>query len=138
MATKRPGRELQALLAECDPAVAQLARKLRSLVIEEAPTATEIIYDAGYAISIIFSFTERWQDAFCHVAVYARHVNLQFNRGAELTDPEKRLKGSGKQMRHIQVKTEQDLQNDDLRHFVRLAVEHPRECLAGKPPPKRP
>ena len=134
MASGKPSKELQALLAECDPAVAKLALRLRSLVVGESSTATEIVFDAGYAISIMFSFTDRWQDAFCHIAVYSRHVNLAFNQGAKLPDPDHRLKGSGKQLRHIQVRTEEHLQNKDLLDFLRLAIEHSRATLESKPP----
>jgi hypothetical protein len=123
MAAKEPDRELLALLADHDPAVRARALALRSLVVEEAPTATEIVYDAGYAVSIAFSFTERWQDGFCMVVVYTKHVNLGFHRGAELLDPARRLKGTGKKMRHIKIKTDEDLTTqDDLREFVRRAI----------------
>jgi hypothetical protein len=124
MAAKRPSAELQSLLAEVDPAVANLALGLRSLVLEETPKAAETVFDAGYAISIFFSLTDRWQDAFCFVAVYARHVNLGFQRGKELADPEQQLQGKGKLLRHLKVRTEQDLRQPHLREFLRRAIEH--------------
>ncbi len=121
MSVRKPGKELLALLAERDPAVAQLALALRALVLEEAPTARETVYDAGYTVAVHFSFTDRWQDAFCYVAVYARHVNLGFNRGADLPDPERRLKGTGKRMRHLTVRTEDDLRQQYVRDLLDAA-----------------
>jgi hypothetical protein len=123
VAKRKPSNELETLLAEYDPAIRKLALALRSLVVEEAPTATEIVYDAGYAVSIIFSFTERWQDGFCMVVVYTKHVNLGFHRGAELPDPDKRLQGTGKLVRHLKVKREADPQMPHLRDFLRRALE---------------
>jgi hypothetical protein len=126
MGAKKPGRQLLDLLAEHDPAVVQLALGLRSLVLDLAPDANETVYDAGYTVSDIFSFTERWQDSFCMVTTYKRHVNLVFTRGARLPDPGRRLRGSGKQLRHLRVRTEDDLQNSDLRDFLDAAVARAR------------
>jgi hypothetical protein len=69
-----------------------------------------------------FSFNDRWQDSFCMVVVYTKHVNLMFTHGAKLPDPDRRLRGSGKQIRHLQVKSEDDLQNEVLRHFLNAAI----------------
>jgi hypothetical protein len=127
MATKKPNKELLELLADHEPAVVKLALALRSLVVETAPTANEIVYDAGYTISDIFSFTQRWQDSFCFIATYSKHVNLGFTHGAKLADPERRLRGKGKQLRHLQVRTEEDLQNEDLRTFLIAAIAHAQD-----------
>jgi hypothetical protein len=124
MGARKPSKELQTLLAEYDPAIRNLASGLRSLVLELAPTAKETVYDAGYAVSVHFSFTDRWQDGFCMVVIYNRHVNLGFHRGAALPDPEKRLKGKGKFMRHVRVQSEADLQEASVRELLRVAIEH--------------
>jgi hypothetical protein len=118
VSVRKPGKELLALLAERDPAVAKLALALRALILERAPAARETVYDAGYTVAVHFSLTDRWQDAFCYVAVYSRHVNLGFNRGAELPDPGRRLRGTGKRMRHLKVRTEDDLREQFLRDLV--------------------
>ncbi len=123
MAARRPSKELRELLAECDPVIAKLARGLRTLVLREAPAAHETVYDAGYAISVFFSFTERWQDAFCAVGVYSRHVNLGFPQGAELPDADRQLRGAGKRWRHLQVRTPDDLRQPHLGEFLRLAMQ---------------
>jgi hypothetical protein len=122
MGIKKPGKELLDLLADHDPVVVRLALALRSLVLELAPDANETVYDASYTVSDIFSFTDRWQDSFCMVATFTRHVNLVFTHGAKLVDPGRRLRGSGKQLRHFQVRTEADLQNGDLRDFLSAAI----------------
>ena len=53
----------------------------------------------GYAVSIAFTYTEKSRGAFCHIAVYKGHVNLGFNRGAELPGGEGVLEGTGKLIR---------------------------------------
>jgi hypothetical protein len=129
MAKQKPEKELLALIADHDPGIVQLALDLRSMILDAAPDARETVYDARYTISDIFSFTERWQDSFCMVAVYSKHVSLVFTHGARLPDPHRLLRGSGKQLRHLQARTEDDLQNDALRHFLEAAIARAREEL---------
>jgi hypothetical protein len=122
VSAKDPEKELLAQLRRYDPAVVDLALGLRSVVLDAAPSANETVYDAGYTVSDVFSFTERWQDSFCMVTTYSKHVNLMFTHGAKLADPRRRLRGKGKQFRHLQVKSREDLDSEVLRHFLDAAI----------------
>jgi hypothetical protein len=126
MATKKPGKELLELLGEHDAAVVELYLELSSLVVKLTPEANEIVYDAGYTVTDAYSFNERWQDSFCMITIHRKHVNLGLTHGAALADPERRLRGKGKQYRHIQVRTADDLKSEDLLHFLNAAIEHAR------------
>ena len=61
--------------------------------------------------------------ASCHIATYGAHVNLGFNRGAALPDPNRMLAGTGKAIRHIAIRCQDDLERPALRRFVRAAIE---------------
>ncbi len=122
MAAKNAEQQLRTLLAKHDPDIVHLVLSLRSLVREVAPDANEIVYDAGYTVSDIFSFTDRWQDSFCYIAPFSKHVNLGFTWGAKLPDPGRRLRGKGKQMRHLQVRSDDDIESDDLRTLLEAAI----------------
>ncbi len=98
-----PRPEYLAFLAPFEPQVIELALATRALVLGEAPQATELIYDAYNAVASGYSFTGRPSDAFIHIAVYARWVNLGFNRGSQLDDPGGVLQGSGRWIRHIRI-----------------------------------
>ncbi len=125
MKMKRPpSAELLKFLTAYDPAVGQLALALRELVLAEAPTANEFIYDAYNAVAIAFSFTDKWQTGFCHIAVYSRYANLGFQRGAELADPAGVLKGTGKLIRHIRIASADDLKQPHIRQYLRAAIKH--------------
>jgi Domain of unknown function (DU1801) len=104
----------------------RLALAARQRVLQEDPYATELIYDAYNAVSIVFSVTERLRDAFCHVAVYTHYINLGFNNGVQLADCHSRLKGSGRRIRHIRVSTLADLRDPELRAFIRTASANAR------------
>jgi hypothetical protein len=132
VAQRKPAPELLSFLMPYPETVAAMALALRDLVLQEAPDANEVI-SRGYAVSIAFTFTERWMDAFCYVAVYKAHVNLGFNRGAQLPGAEGVLEGTGKLMRHLPVRAPADLDNPNLRRFLRAAlkiVDRPAEKSA--------
>ena len=121
-----PRREYLEFLSAYEPGITALALAVRSLVLAEAPGAMELIYDAYNAVATGYSFTGRPSDAFVHIAAYAHWVNLGFNRGAELDDPDGVLQGSGRQVRHIRISEPADLRKPAVRSFVRAAIAHAR------------
>ncbi len=117
----RPPPELIRFLNPYDRAIQQLALSLRSLVLEEMAPCHENIYDAYNAVAIGYGPTDRVKDGVLHIAVYAGHVNLGFNHGAALADPLGTLKGTGKQIRHLTIKTPADLERPEIRSYIRRA-----------------
>jgi len=117
-----PAKQLLTYLAPYDPQVADLALALRDIVLEEAPEAIESLVNT-YAVAIGFSFTGKpLKDGFCHIVTYSTHVNLGFNRGAQLPDPDRVLEGSGKSIRHIRIRHHDDLDRPLVRRFLRAAI----------------
>lgn len=116
-----PPAALIKFLQPYDRAIQKLALSLRSLVLEEMAPCYENIYDAYSAVAIGYGSSERLQDGVFHIAVYANHVNLGFNHGATLDDPLGILKGTGRQIRHITIKTPADLARPEIRAYVRRA-----------------
>jgi hypothetical protein len=118
----KPRPEYLQFLSAYEPRITELALALRSLVLEEAPEATELIYDAYSAVAAGYSFTGRPSDAFIHIAAYARWVNLGFNYGSQLEDPQKVLQGTGQWVRHIRITDPADVKNPMLRSLVKTAI----------------
>jgi hypothetical protein len=118
-----PDPVLLEYLASYDPHVSRLALAVREVVLEEAPEAVESIFK-GYATVIGFSFAGKpLKDGFCHVVTYSSYVNLGFNRGALLPDPNRALAGKGKLIRHITIRNERDLDRQVVRRFLQSAIE---------------
>jgi hypothetical protein len=138
--TRPPDRQLLGYLASYDPHVSDLLLALRELVLEEAPDAKESLVK-GYAVSIGFSFTGKpLKDGFCHIVAYPTHVNLGFNRGAQLPDPNQALLGHGKAIRHITLRNQSELDRPFLRRYVQAAIEQvaaPPSHGASKPAPRK-
>jgi hypothetical protein len=126
-----PSEDLIRLLSQFDLSVGELALALREMVLEEAPAAVERLVRV-YALVFWYSLTGRMTDAFCQVVVYTKGVNLMFNRGAELDDPDGVLVGEGKIIRHIKVRRPEDLKNPHLRKFIRAALKHAKSIAREK------
>lgn len=74
------------------PQRAQL-QELRAIILALAPDASETLKWGQPCYSR--------QALFCYLQRANAHVTLGFQKGALMADPDKRLLGDGKQMRHI-------------------------------------
>jgi hypothetical protein len=127
-----PSEDLIRLLTRYSTSVGELALVLRAMVLKEAPAAVEKLFQV-YALVFWYSLSGRMSDAFCQVVVYSSGVNLMFNRGAELDDRDGVLVGEGKIIRHIKVRRREDLNNPNLRKFIRAALKHAKSRAREKP-----
>jgi hypothetical protein len=119
--THRPLPALIKFLKPYNADIRNLALELRTLVLEELAPCYENIYDAYSAVAIGFGTSDRLRDGILHIAVYTKHVNLGFNQGATLDDPKGILLGDGKQIRHIPIKTSEDIKRPAVRSYIRRA-----------------
>jgi hypothetical protein len=127
---KRPPHpQLLGFLTAYDPGIAELALALRQIILEEAPDASESIYQV-YTVAIWFGYSGKMKDMFCYITTNTRHVNLGFPRGAELPDPNRVLEGDGKSMRHIKFASERDLARPFVSRYIRAAMDQ----VAGAAP----
>ena len=135
-----PPRDLVRFLKPYDREIRDLALELRALVLEEMAPCYENIYDAYSAVAIGYGTSDRLSDGIFHIAVYSNHVNLGFNDGASLDDPKGILQGSGKLIRHITIKTAEDLERSELRAYIRRARKKALDDARklGEPAPKKP
>jgi hypothetical protein len=129
-----PDPEYLKLLGPYGDVIQKLALAARRLVLEEAPEASEFVYQV-YTIADHFTFTDRPSDAFVFTTTHANWVNLGFNFGAVLPDPDALLRGDGKLIRHVRIAQTARLAAPGIRELVRAAIaqaERP-EAGAGKP-----
>jgi hypothetical protein len=116
-----PDPEYLRLLLPYPEAIQKLALAARNLVLEEAPEANEFVYEV-YTIADHFTFTDRPSGAFVFTTTHANWVNLGFNFGSQLLDPDALLRGDGKWIRHIRIAQPADLAAPGVRQLVRAAV----------------
>ncbi len=70
-----PDPQLLGFLEAYDRHISDLALALREMILEEAPDASESIYQV-YTVAIWFGFSGKMKDMFCYIATNAGHVNL--------------------------------------------------------------
>ncbi len=138
--THRPPPALIKFLKPYDREIRDLALKLRELVLEEMAPCYENIYDAYSAVAIGYGTSGRLRDGIFHIAVYSKGVNLGFNDGANLADPKGILLGTGNRIRHITIKTPEDITRPAIRAYIRRAR---KQALSdarklGEPAPEKP
>ena len=63
-----------------------------------------------------------WNGPMIWMKAAKDHVSIGFWRGTEMDDPGKVLEGDGDRMRHIKVKSVDEIPADALRELVRQAV----------------
>lgn len=84
-------------IAERDAPVRAVLEELRALVHAALPDAAEgfkwgaPVFDNAHGVTVVYLYGGK------------DHANLGFVRGAELDDPHRILKGSGKAGRHVQI-----------------------------------
>src|SRR5215467_14389628 len=122
MVRRPPDPQLLGFLEAYDPTISGLALALREIILEEAPGASESIYQV-YTVAIWFGFSGKMKDMFCYIATSAGHVNLGFPRGTSLPDPNRVLEGKGKAMRHIKFRTQHDVERPFVRCYIQAALE---------------
>lgn len=118
---RAPPKELIRFLKRFDPAIRELALDARELVLSVLEPPNESILDV-YVLALNYGFSERMKDQVVYIGVYTKHVNLGFHWGARMDDPDGVLKGDGKQMRHIQIKSRADLGTPVVRDYLLRAI----------------
>jgi len=117
---------LAEFLAPYPDSVKEVAYASRAILYATFAPVTEIFWDATQAVCLGFTYTNHERDNFINLAVYANHVTLIFPYGAQLKDPEGRLKGAGTRVRHIRLAGADDLEDAYISGLVeqsyRLAI----------------
>jgi hypothetical protein len=70
-------------------------------------------------------------DPFCFYMVGKNHVTFGFHFGTSLENPEGLLEGTGKNIRHVKLRSVEDLKRKGLKRLVQAAAR-----LKGKAPMK--
>ncbi len=128
--------QLDAFLAKYTPEIAGLAREVLAAMRARLPGAVRLVYDNYNALAIGFGPSERASEAVFSIALYPRWVTLFFLQGATLPDPQKVLKGSGKLVRHLVLRSASDLDARAVRELMAAALKRsakPLDPALGSP-----
>jgi hypothetical protein len=69
--------------------------------------------------------------AFAYVNAFTSHVNVGFFQGADLDDPDDLLEGTGKRMRHVKLRPDQEYDAVGLARLIEEAYADMKRRLAA-------
>jgi hypothetical protein len=111
LASRQLARVFTACLQRGNPALKSLAETLRRLVKKAVPESSETVNPWG-----IPTFDSH--GPFCLLMVGKNHVTFGFSRGTSLTDSTGLLEGTGKNLRHVKLKTSEQVRDPNLRKLI--------------------
>jgi hypothetical protein len=126
--------QLDTLIDRYQPEIAALARACLRKMCARLPGATQLVYDNYNALAIGFGPSEKTSHAIFSIVLYPRWVTLFFLQGARLADPQKLLKGNGRVVRHIVLKSAADLDQTAIQSFIGAALKEAVEPIDAKLP----
>lgn len=120
---------IEDFLKTYQPKVQHICLEIRKIALELLPETEEILFEVWKNITYGTGESRMDKDLIIYIAPFKDSVNLGFYRGASLTDNKKLLKGTGKLLKHIKIKSMTDYQIDDIRQLI---LEAKKERLGTK------
>ena len=118
------------LLADLEPDLAAIARRLRAMIraVDVSTVETVRLGDnaATYGVG-----PKKMTDGYTYIMPMRGYVNLGFYQGAMLADPKRLLEGTGKSLRHVKLRSLTDANRSPVRALVAAALARRRRNATG-------
>jgi hypothetical protein len=122
---------IDAYLEAKDTELGEVAQGLRRLVKKLVPGITESVN--AWKIPTFES-----NGPMCFFMVGKNHVTFGFLRGTSLSDPAKLLEGTGKNLRHVKLRTTEDVRKPALKKLIQAAARlNKKEPMEGMKPKRK-
>lgn len=106
-----------------------IVRKLRVVIMEIDPSACEVIRIGEEAATYGLG-PKKMSEGYCYIMPHKSWVNLGFFQGAHLTDPETILEGTGKNLRHVKIRSIEQADDPAVRALIDAALVERRNALS--------
>ncbi len=114
-----PGNAVDELLGDHSDAVIAAVHRLRTMLLEAHPQLVESARRGWHSIN----YRDPVAGFVCAIFPGAERVQLVFELGARLPDPEARLSGTGKQVRTLDWAAGEPIDAEVVVRFLDLAVD---------------
>jgi hypothetical protein len=115
-------RRLASFVAKYTPEIAAQALEIRARMRARYPSALELVYDNYNALAIGYAPAEKTSEAIFSIALFPRWVSLFFLQAKGLPDPDRILKGTGNVVKHVVLKSADDLEHPSVRALMHEAM----------------
>jgi hypothetical protein len=122
--------ELRTLIDRFAPTQLRLVAAMRKALRKRLPAAHEIVYEYRDCFVVSLSPDDRGYEGALAIRGSADGIRLYFNRGKDLSDPEKMLHGSS-QTRWIPVPTAAALARPEVARLIEEAIARNRVPFAA-------
>jgi hypothetical protein len=112
---------VQDILVDHAPPVRLLVERLRGIILQTVPEATESANPVWHSIS----YRHPRGGYFCGIFPFQDRVDLAFEFGVLLPDPVGLLEGNGKQVRYLRIKDDEEIPGPALRALLQAAINLP-------------
>lgn len=112
----RKGETIEHWIARAPDAQGRLLTRLRKLINKTCPNLEERVRWAhpSWGVEKTDLFSISW---------HAGHVNLHLWQGAHLLDPEGIVEGTGKNLRHVKLRLQEEPDEGALRELLRASLD---------------
>ncbi|MEM7454673.1 MAG: DUF1801 domain-containing protein [Planctomycetota bacterium] len=118
----RKNIEVEAWLNEQKGGLGAIARCWFQAMSDCGPDVNGVLHD-GHPTACVTDA------AFAYVDVFKAHVNVGFYRGSELADAGGILLGTGKLMRHVKIRPDDEDITEELSQLIKIAYQDMRSRL---------
>ena len=127
MATDKPATFLD-LIAIGPAKLHAPMRALRELIVRLHSDVFEVVRLGDRAATYGVG-PRKMSDGYAYILPYQSWVNLGFYRGADLADPAELLEGTGAKMRHIKIRSLDDMKRAAVRALLIQALRERQDAL---------
>ena len=117
--------EIDRFLGDYGDDVSAISRSARRLVLDVFPDAHETL-DRGNRIVAYATGPRGRKDLWVGIAPHSSHVNLQLANGALIEDPAGLVEGTGKRVRHVKLRSVEDVERSQLRSLLEASLSRHR------------
>ena len=111
---------VEELFALYNPRVRPIVERARALVLDVFPDALEQV--DGPDKMLHYGLGTKMAQQVFYIAGFTSHANLGFWFGSNTHDPHSLLEGTGKRLRHVKLRTLQDVDRLALRELLQSSL----------------
>jgi hypothetical protein len=105
-----------------------IATRLREIILSIHPDACEVVRLGDRAATYGLG-PKKMSEGYVYILPYTSWVNLGFYKGADLPDPNGLLDGTGKTLRHVKIRSMEDVENLIIHRLIDAALAERKQAL---------
>jgi len=123
-------KEITDFYAQYSPQVSAHALLLREVVLANLPGIIEQLDIPARMVG--YCYGQKYSELICVIIPSKKGLKLGFNRGTELPDPEKLLKGTGKISRYVEIKSDTQINSIAIKQLLLSGLKAYKEYIPIK------